>query len=165
MEINRTITSMWRITLHEEEVFNRVTDESLMTSYQRAPENPKGDGTIITDDDRAYFERYYRAALAELSVILARRTTRVGGSIESTKDADTGFLTTVYTLAMTANHEDELVHALASHCLEFVVAKVLEKWYGHGADFGSETEKENIKHIIHYRRWPIERPINVFYND
>lgn len=166
MEIDRTITSVWRITLDEQEVFNRVTDESLLTSYQRAQENAKGDGNVITDDDRAYFERYYRAALAELSVLLARRTTRVGGSITSTKDETTGFLTTVYTLPMSANHEDELVPSLASHCLEFVIARVLEKWYGHGLDFGSDAEKDEIRHIIHFRRWPIERPgSGLYYND
>lgn len=161
MEIDRRITSVWRITLREAEVFKRVTDESLMNSYQRIRENPKEDGGIITDDDRAYFERYYRTALAELSVLLARRTTRVGGNIESTRDEDTGYLTTVYTLPMTANHEDELVQSLAAHCLEFVIARVLEKWYGHGSDFGGDEEKAQIKHIVHFRRWPIERPVSI----
>lgn len=156
--INRTITNVWTITVKEAEVFKRVTDESLMAVYQRAAENPKGDGTVITDDDRAFFERYYRSALAELSTLLARRTTRVGGSIVSTIDEDTGFLTTVYTLPMTNNHENELVHALASHCLEFLIAKVLEKWYGPGTNFDSDGYKNQIRQVILYRRWPIERP-------
>ena len=82
MEIDRTITNIWTITIHEREVFKRVTDESLMNSYQRVSENPKqNDETVITDDDRAFFERYYRAALAELSALLAKRTYRYGGSI------------------------------------------------------------------------------------
>ena len=157
MEIDWTIRNVWRIEIDEQEVFKRVTDESLMAVYQRAPENPKGDGTVITDDDRAFFERYYRAALAELSVLLARRTTRVGGSIVSTKDEETDFLTTVYTMPMTGNHESELLHSLASHCLEFLVYRVLEKWYGHGANLGSDAEKEQIRQIIHFRRFPIER--------
>lgn len=161
MKIDRRITNVWRVSLHEEEVFHRVTDESLLTAYQRARPDAKGVATAMTDDDRAYFERYYRAALAELSVLLARRTTRVGGGIESEKDEETGFLTTVYTMPMTDNHEYELLDALCSHCLEFVVARVLEKWYGHGNDFGSEDEKEQIKHIVHFRRWPIERPGSV----
>ena len=160
MEINRRITNVWTITIDEKEVFARVTDESLMTSYQRAQGNPKGDDTVITDDDRAYFERYYRAALAELSALLARRTTRVGGSITNSKDRETDFLTTAYTLPMTDNHESELLHALASHCLEFMIARCQEKWYGHGTDFGSAAAKENIRHILHFRRVPIERPGN-----
>lgn len=158
MEIDRTITNIWTITVRESEVFDRVTDESLMASYQRAEQNPKEDGTVITDDDRAFFERYYRAALAELSALLAKRTVRYGGGIVNERDTDTGFITTVYTLAMTCNHESDLVNALASHCLEFIIAKVLEKWYGRGADFGSETEKQQIRHILNYRRFCIERP-------
>lgn len=158
MEICRRIANVWTIRISEEEVFKRVTDESLMSSYQRAPENVKEDGNVITDDDRAYFERYYRVSLAELSALLARRTTRVGGSIINEKDEDTGFLTTVYTMPMTDNHESALLPSLASHCLEFMIAKVLEKWYGKGTDFGSETEKGEIRHILHFRRIPIERP-------
>lgn len=158
MEIDRTIRNVWTIAVEEQEVFNRVTDESLMASYQRSPQNPKEDGIVITDDDRAYFERYYRAALAELSVLLARRTTRVGGSILSSKDQETGFLTTVYTMPMSGNHESELLDSLASHCLEFLILRVLEKWYGHGIDMGSEAEKQQIREVIHFRRFPIERP-------
>ena len=162
MEINKTITNIWTIILHEEEVFNRVTDESLQAVYVRAPENPKEDGAVITDDDRAFFERYYRAALAELSALLAKRTYRYGGSIRNEHDPHTGYITTIYTLAMTDNHEPGLSESLASHCLEFVVAKVNEKWYGRGTDFGSEAEKQQIRHILNHRRFCIERPIRPF---
>lgn len=158
MEIDRTITNVWTIVLHEEEVFARVTDESLMNSYQRIEKNPKEDGSIITDDDRAYFERYYRASLAELSALLAKRTTRYGGSIVNERDPDTGYITTKYTLAMSANHESELLQSLASNCLEFIIAKVQEKWYGRGADFGSENYKTLIRGVLNHRRFPIERP-------
>lgn len=159
MEIDRTITNLWTITLHESEVFARVTDESLQAVYQRAESNPKEDGAVITDDDRAFFERYYRAALAELSALLAKRTTKYGGGIRNERDTDTGFITTIYTLAMTDNHESDLVQALSSHCLEFIIAKVLEKWYGRGTDFGSEVEKQQIRQILNFRRFCIERPI------
>ena len=159
MEIDRTISNIWKITLREKEVFKRVTDETLMASYQRTAENPKqNDETVITDDDRAFFERYYRLSLAELSALLAKRTVRYGGGIINERDPDDGFITTRYTLAMTCNHESDLVNALASHCLEFIIAKVLEKWYGRGADFGSEVEKQSIRSILNHRRFPIERP-------
>ena len=162
MEIDRTITNLWTITLHQKEVFDRVTDESLMAVYQRAAENPKEDGTVITDDDRAFFERYYRAALAELSALLAKRTYRYGGSINNSVDPDDGFMTTTYNLAMTSNHESGLVNALAAHCLEFLVARVNEKWYGRGSDFGSESEKQAIREILHHRRFLFERPSRPF---
>ena len=157
MEIDRTITNDWIITIYGKNVFHRITDESLMNSYQRVQDNPKEDGLVITDDDRAYFERYYRSALAELSALLARRTTRVGGSITSTRDDD-GYLVTVYTLKMTDNHESELLNALSSHCVEFLISRVQEQWYGRGSDFGSNAHKENIRHVLHFRRFPIERP-------
>ena len=171
MEIDKRITNIWTVTIYEREVFDRVTDESLMSTYQRALGHSiapmknlaptKDDGMVITDDDRAFFERYYRAALAELSAVLARRTGKPGGSIVNNVD-DNGMLVSVYNLAMTDNHEAELLPALASHCLEFLIAKVLEKWYGRGADFGSEGEKDQIKHVLHFRRFPIERPGSVF---
>ena len=159
MEIDRTITNLWTVIVEESEVFDRITDESLMASYQRAEANPKEDGSVITDDDRAFFERYYRAALAELSALLAKRTTRYGGGISNARDEDTGFITTTYTLAMTDNHESDLLQSLSSHCLEFIIAKVLEKWYGRGTDFGSEVEKQQIRQILNYRRHCIERPM------
>lgn len=158
MEIDRTITNIWKITIREKQVFQRVTDESLQAVYQRAESNPKEDGAVITDDDRAFFERYYRAALAELSRLLAKRTYRYGGSITNERDEIDGYITTTYNLAMTANHESGLVNALASHCLEFIVAKVNEKWYGRGTDFGSEVEKQHIRDILHHRRFLVERP-------
>ena len=158
MEIDRRITNIWTIVINEEEVFKRITDESLQTVYNRTAENPKGDGVVITDDDRAFFERYYRASLAELSALLAKRTAKYGGGIHNDHDPDTGFITTTYTLAMTFNHESDLCQALASHCLEFIIAKVLEKWYGRGTDFGSEAERQQIRHILNFRRVCIERP-------
>lgn len=158
MEINRTITNIWTVAISQKDVFDRVTDESLMNSYQRTKENIKGDGAVITEDDRSFFERYYRASLAELSVLLARRTTRVGGSIVSSTDIETGFLTTVYTMPMTDNHESDLLESLSSYCLEFVIARCLEKWYGHGANFGSDDYRQQIRHVLNYRRFPIERP-------
>lgn len=162
MEIDRTITNIWTVVIREKEVFARVTDETLMNSYQRAAENPKEDGMVLTDDDRAYFERYYRAALAELSALLAKRTYRYGGDIRNEHDPDDGFITTTYNLAMTSNHESGLLQSLASHCLEFIVAKVNEKWYGRGTDFGSETEKQAIRQIMNFRRFCIERPPRTF---
>jgi len=159
MEIDRTITNIWTIIIHEREVFERVTDESLMASYQRAEANPKEDGSVITDDDRAFFERYYRNALAELSALLAKRTVKYGGGIRNERDPDDGYITTYYTLAMTENHESDLCQPLASHCLEFIVAKVLEKWYGRGTDFGSDAEKQQIRHILNFRRFCVERPL------
>jgi hypothetical protein len=156
MEIDRTITNVWKVTIVENEVFNRFIDETIQESKRRSLGNAPS--LVASDDDRAILHRYYRDALAELSAVLARRTTRVGGSIINTTDETTKMLTTVFTLPMTDNHESELLSPLASHCLEFLIAKLMEKWFGHGSDFGSEGEKDEIRHILHFRRVPIERP-------
>lgn len=155
MKNERRITNVWTVTLKEGEVFKRVQDETLMTSYQRLPQNPKEDGNVMTDDDEAFFHRYYLNALSELNIMLARRTARVGGDIRTDHDTRE----TTYTLPMTDAHEELLLTALGSHCLEYVVAKVLENWYGGKADFGSEREAHEIRRIIHFRRFPIERNV------
>lgn len=156
MEIDKTITSVWTITVNEEEVFKRFIDESIQQTERNALKNVGG--ITASDDDRAVFHRYYCASLAELSAVLARRTKRVGGDITNTVDPTTGFITTVYSLAMTENHESELLNSLAAHCLEFLVLRSQERWYGHGADFGATFEKDEVRNIIHFRRFPIERP-------
>lgn len=164
MEIDRRITNVWTITVSEAEVFNRFIDEGIQQSDRfAAGARPRGmmtkpEGLLASDDDRAILHRYYCAALAELSAMLARRTTRVGGSIVNTTDDDTKMITTVYTLPMTGNHENELLEALGAHCIEFLVARLMEKWYGHGSDFGANAEKDQIRHVLQFRRWPIERP-------
>lgn len=150
--IDKTITSVWTLTLTESEVFNRVVDESLRVAERVAG---KGPVSIVTDDDKADYHRYYLTAVADLNLILARRTARVGGSIITDHEAGT----TTYTLPMTDNHEDQLLTALASHCLDFIIARILEQWYGVGTDFGSDAQRKNICSIIHYRRFPIERPV------
>ena len=157
MEIDRTITNIWTVRVSEADVFNRFTDEAIQEEKRRnAGKTPS---VIVSEDDKAILHRYYCASLAELSAVMAKRTRRVGGSIVNSVDQETRMLTTVYTLAMTDNHESELIHALGAHCLEFLVARLLEKWYGHGSDFGSDAEKGQVRDTINYRRACIERPI------
>lgn len=150
------ITSVWTVTVRESEVFDRLIDESIQEGQRRAAANLPA--LVASDDDKAILHRYYCEALAELSAVLARRTTRVGGSISNTTDETTRMITTVYTLAMTDNHESALLNPLAAHCLEFLVARLMEKWYGQGSEFGANYEKDEIRHILQFRRVPIERP-------
>lgn len=158
MEINRTITSLWTIVVSESEVLDHFIDEALQESKRRSA--AQAPSVIASDDDKALLHRYYCRSLAELSALLARRTRRVGGGIGNETDPDTKMITTTYFMPMTANHEDSLMEPLGGHCLEFLVASLMEKWYGHGSNFGSEEEKEQIRHILHYRRYPIERPFS-----
>ena len=156
MEIDRRITNIWTITVDEAEVYNRITDESIQEGARRSAGNVPS--IVVSDRDKPLLHRYYCESLAELSALLARRTTRVGGSIVNNTNPTTKMITTVFTLAMTDNHESVLLPALTSHCLEFLIARVLEKWYGHGADYGANYERGEIRSVLHYRREPIERP-------
>ena len=157
MEIDRTITNVWTVRVSEADVFNRFIDEAIQEEKRRNA--GKAPLVIVGEDDKAILHRYYCASLAELSAVLAKRTRRVGGSIVNTTDQETNMLTTVYTLAMTDNHECELIHALGAHCLEFLVDRLMEKWYGHGSDFGAQLEKDQVRDLLNYRRSCIERPI------
>ena len=152
----RCITNVWKISVREEDVLNHFIDETIQENKRRSAMSTPS--IMADDDDKAILHRYYCEALAELSALLARRTRRVGGNIYNETDEDTKMITTRYTMPMTANHEDDLVPSLTSHCLEFLVARLMEKWYGQGSNFGSEFEKNEIRSVLNYRRFPIERP-------
>ena len=156
MEIDRTITSIWTVVVNEADVFKRFIDETIHENTRRSAANAPS--FMASDDDKAIFHRYYCAALAELSALLARRTRRVGGGIGNETDEATKMIKTTYFMPMTANHEDSLAESLGAHSLEFLVARLMEKWYGQDSDFGGEREKGEIRHILHFRRYPIERP-------
>lgn len=158
MEIDRTIRTVWTVEVNEKDVFDRFIDETIHEGERRAV--VQGRAILASDDDRATLHRYYRNCLAELSALLAKRTRRVGGNIVNETNEETKLITTYFYLPMTVNHEDALLQPLASHCLEFLVASLMEKWYGHGSDYGSRAEKEEIRSILNFRRYPIERPFS-----
>ncbi len=158
MEIDRTITNVWTIRVSEDEVISRLIDETVQ-DHARAKANGRDGAMVASDNDRAIIHRYYCAVLAELSSVLVRRIRRFGGTMTNVTDETTKMITTTYTLAMTNNHESDLIHALGAHCLEFLVCRLQEKWYGHGSNFGSEQEKDQVRDILQHRRFPIERPV------
>lgn len=154
MEINRAITSVWTVVVKEDEVLDRFIDETIREAEKRAG---KEFFPVAGDDNKSDLHRYYCGALAELSALLARRTTRVGGRIENVTDDTTKMITTTYIMPMTCNHESELIPGLGAHCLDLLVARLMERWVGHGSNFGAEDIKKMIREIIHFRRTPVER--------
>lgn len=156
MEINRAITSVWTVVVKEDEVLDRFIDETIREAEKRS--GGKELFPVAGDDNKSDLHRYYCGALAELSALLARRTRRVGGGIGNETDETTKMITTTFFMPMSANHEDSLLEGLGAHCLDFLVARLMEKWVGHGSNYGAEDEKNMIRQIIHYRRFPIERP-------
>jgi hypothetical protein len=55
------------------------------------------------------------------------------------------------------NHDNNILPLLINHCYTYVVKKVLEQWYN--ADLGSELERLEINHCLHFRKHPVRRRI------
>lgn len=146
--MNTNTTKTWNIKISEEEVFSRCTDESLYQAYGRMKEDPIDDTSVIQCDDRSLFRIYYGNALASLGILLARRMEEQ--PISSALDR-------MFVLNMHDNHDNNILPILINHCYEYVVKKVLEQWYH--ADFGSELERLEINHCLHYRKNPVRRRV------
>ena len=146
--MDTNITKTWTISISEEEVFSRCTNESLYQAYNRTSENPKGDAVVMQEDDRGQFSVYFNIAIANLSMLLSRRMDESAVSNEQT---------TTFNLQMHDNHDNNILPILTQHCYDYMVKKVLELWYR--ADMGSELVKLDINHCLHYRKHPVRRRV------
>ena len=147
--MNTNITKTWTLTINEDNIFARCTNESLYQAYARTEENLKGDMVVMQDDDRDQFKAYYNVAIADLTTILARRLDYPVSAYDNI---------TSFNLLMHDNHDDIMASVLATHCIEYVIKKVLEQWYR--ADFGAELERLEINHCLHYRKNPVRRRVS-----
>ena len=141
--MNTNITKLWTIEISENEVFARCVNESLYHSDSGAQP--------IQDDDKAQFHVYFTSAIADLNMMLARRMTtplRYG--------SDCGDV--VFTLDMHDNHDDNILTTLYIHCYDYLVKRVLESWYH--TNFGSDLERLEINHCVHYRKNPVRRRVS-----
>lgn len=141
--MNTNITKTWTIVLSEDEIFSRCVNESLYHVNNRMVEAP-----VIQDDDRAQFGLYLSVAVADLRMMLARRMD---------EQEITPALSLTFKLNMHDNHDNNIFPILVNHCYEFVVKKVLEQWYH--TSFGSDLERLEINHCLHYRKKPVRRRI------
>ena len=146
--MNTNITKTWTIEINQDEVFSRCTNETLYQAYNRTANNPQGDAMAMQEDDEGQFKIYFDAAVANLHMLLARRMEE--------PPVDSG-MTLSFTLQMHDNHDNNMLPILTNHCYSYLVKKVLEQWYG--ADLGSEMEKLEINHCLHYRKHPVRRRI------
>lgn len=154
--MNTNVTKIWTIEIKEDEVFARCTNESLYQAYSRADENRKGDAMVIQEDDRGQFRMYYNIAISKLHMLLARRMDEplldyCGCDCDCDRDV-------TFDLKMHDNHDNNVLPMLINHCYAYVVKIILEQWYR--ADFGSELERLEINHCIHYRKRPVRRRID-----
>lgn len=144
--MNTNITKTWVIEIDQDEVFSRCTNESLYQAYNRQEVNPKDDAVVIQKDDRGQFNLYFTHAIANLHMLLARRMNE--------PPVESGMVTT-FVLHMHDNHDNNILPMLINHSYEYVIRKILEQWYH--TDFGSELERLEINHCIHYRKYPVRR--------
>ena len=147
--MDTNITKTWTITIKDEEVFARCTNESLYQAYVRTSNNDKGDSVVMQEDDMVQFNVYFASAIAGLRMILARR-------MEDSPAVVNNHIT--FNLQMHDNHDDNILPILINHCYEYLVKKVLEQWYK--ADLGSELERLEINHCLHYRKNPVRRRVS-----
>ena len=143
--MDTNITKTWTIEINEDEVFARCVNESL---YQ----NEAGQTNVrsIQDDDREQFHMYFTSAIAALNTILARRMESPFRYGSDCKDV-------VFELSMHDNHDDNMLSTLIVNCYDYIVKRILESWYH--ANFGSELEKLEINHCLHYRKHPVRRRV------
>lgn len=152
--MNTNITKTWTIEINEDEVFSRCTNESLYQAYNRSESDAKGDAIVIQDDDRGQFRVYFANAIAKLHMLLARRMQE---PIFDYCNCDCNNDITFY-LSMHDNHDNNILPILINHCYNFLVKSILEEWYH--VSFGSELEKLEINHCLHYRKHPVRRRVN-----
>lgn len=149
--MDTNITKTWTIEISESEVFSRCVNESLYQTSNRGFENGSKDMAAISDDDKAQFHMYFTSAIASLNTILARRMDEPFRYGSDCTDV-------VFTLQMHDNHDDNILPTLIIHCYDYVVKKVLELWFH--TNFGSELERFDINHCIHYRKNPVRRRVS-----
>ena len=149
--MNTNITKIWTIEINENEVFARCVNESLYQSYMRNAANAQGDMVVMQEDDKEQFHSYFSYAISQLNMLLARR-------MEEPFQYGSECGDVVFKLCMHDNHDDAIIPSLNLSCYEYVTRKILEQWYH--ADFGSELEKWEINHCLHYRKNPVRRIVS-----
>lgn len=143
--MNTNTTKTWTVAINTDEVFARCVNESLYQS-NRMGGTPDGEPLVIQDDDRAQFDVYLSAAIAELRMLLARYMD------EPEMQTNLGL---VFKMNVRADHDNNIYPVLINHCYDFVVKKVLEQWYH--AEFGSALARLEINHCLQYRKNPVRR--------
>lgn len=142
----------WTLEFDENAIFKRTIDDSLYLIYQKGSADSHNDLRVLEEDDKAMFQRYYRIAIGDLKVALARRMDDPGTGVD-----DDGEGRTYFFLSVTNNHEELMIQPLHTHCVEYLIKAILQMFYNR--HFGKDTEMDEIKHCIHFRRGPVRRKI------
>lgn len=161
-------TSIWTISLKKDKLFNETSTRSLYFISQNSKEPVTSDSSIILDDDRNIFNRYLELAVADLIVLLARRIPQSKSEYpvefkwdKETQEDDSTIINDTekveFNLLMSINHDTSMLSPLVNYCREFLISKVLEKWYN--VDFKSIDAEKNIVHTLQFRRRSCARKV------
>lgn len=151
--------SIWTLSFDKMKLFNETSTRSLYYINQHSKVPVTSDSPIILDDDINLFNRYLELAIADLTVLLTRRIPQSKSEYPKEfdfkeGDDDSTIINTKdkleYNLLMSVNHDKSMLSPLVNYCRDFLVCRVLEKWYN--VDFGSYAVSQNIVHTLEFRR-------------
>lgn len=159
VDISKTATGKnWDFIINREGIFNNV---SLKTNYinDRKVIEQRDDGRVLTEDDKALYEKYFKAAIADLNIILARYYRREFDDYDI--DDDNIYIN----LSLGVNFKDSVSFSMKEYIADFLELFILKKWYGPEADslgisFELIETESKLKSATNYRSSPVRRPIN-----
>lgn len=149
----------WIVQLDTDEIFNRV---SLDSTYREHSLPNGSDRYILLDEDREFFYRLVKNAVAELWLRLGRMAKNVAGGIRYTDD----FVS--LRLETGDNHDDNMLFVLSANTDRFVDAWVLRQWFDRHRLYDDIVRCEQdasaalaaILAVVHYRKKAVKRPVH-----
>jgi len=156
--ITTTEDKKWEFIIKKQGLFDNV---SLRTNYinDRKPVDQRDDNKVLAEDDKALYDKYLKAAIADMNIMLARYYQREFDDYEI--DDENIYLS--LSLVLTAKHS--IAFSLREYIIEFLELYVLKKWFGiESASLGIDAElseiESKLKSAINYRSVPSRRPIH-----
>jgi len=156
--INTRTGKNWDFIFNKEAIFNNV---SLKTNYinDRKPVELRDDGRVLTEDDRAVYEKYFKAAIADMNIILAKYYHR------EFDDYEVDDKNVYINLSLPSTAKDSVSFSMREYIASFFELHVLKKWFGTEADMlGISAEllevEQKLKSASNYRSSVVRRPIN-----
>lgn len=149
----------WIIRIDADEVFSRVSNETNYREHVMASGGPK---YILLEEDRKLFDRLFVGAIGNLWLKLGRMSKNITQGIRYSESG------AVFRLAVSENHEDNMLTTLGNFINDFLTAYILRDWYERN-NIPDEMVKcegsivialNNIISVVHYRKKAVKRPID-----
>lgn len=150
----------WTLTIKKGELFARVSNESIYIN-NRLPESLKNPANEILEGDKPQFDRYYRRAISNTLVVLARYLDTEITPSSISEDGDLR-LDIIPKLDM----RDTIAFSIDGYVMEYCEKIILKYWFGHVNSIALGIEKEcsevleNLTSALHYRKKPVSLPIH-----